>query len=92
METAKPPIKKAVALSYDAGQDAAPKIVAKGKGVLAERIEAIAKENHILIHQDKSLADYLSALDLNQEIPPELYSVVAEILAFIYRADNDYKG
>ncbi len=63
-------------------------VVAKGKGVLAERIEQIASEFGIPIKEDQVLADYLMALDLYEEIPPELYKVVAEVLAYIYSMDR----
>lgn len=80
--------KKAVALRYDQEQDQAPVVVAKGRGVLAERIESIANEYGIPVQEDQVLADYLMALDLYEEIPPELYKVVAEVLAYIYSMDR----
>jgi flagellar biosynthesis protein len=75
---------KAAALKYRHGIDSAPTLVAKGKGKIAEKIIAIAKENGIAIKEDKELVEFLSMLDLYQEIPPELYRAVAEILAFVY--------
>lgn len=77
--------KKAAALRYDAKKDAAPKVVAKGSGKIAERILQIAKEHNVPIKDDPQLVEVLSTLDLYQEIPPELYRAVAEILAFVYR-------
>jgi len=77
--------KKAAALRYDAKKDAAPRVVAKGSGKIAERILQIAKEYNIPIKDDPQLAGILSTLDLYQEIPLELYRAVAEILAFVYR-------
>jgi flagellar biosynthesis protein len=77
--------KKAAALKYDAKKDAAPKVVAKGSGKIAERILQIAKEHNVPIKDDPQLVEVLSTLDLYQEIPPELYRAVAEILAFVYR-------
>jgi flagellar biosynthesis protein len=77
--------KKAAALRYDARKDAAPKVVAKGKGKVAEKILQIAKEHNVPIKDDPQLVEVLSTLDLYQEIPPELYRAVAEILAFVYR-------
>ena len=77
--------KKAAALRYDAKKDAAPKVVAKGKGKVAEKILQIAKEHNVPIKDDPQLVEVLSTLDLYQEIPPELYRAVAEILAFVYR-------
>jgi flagellar biosynthesis protein len=79
---------KAVALKYNPQKDRAPKIVAKGLGEIAERIVAIAKANDITLYEDKNLAEILAALDLEIEIPPELYRAVAEVLAFIYRLNG----
>ena len=76
--------KKAVALKYERGKDRAPKVVAKGKGLIAEKILEIAKENKIPLYEDKGLAEVLEALEINTEIPPELYRAVAEVLAFVY--------
>ncbi len=75
---------KAAALKYKHGQDSAPTLVAKGKGKVAEQIIQIAKEHGIAIKEDRELVEFLSMLDLYQEIPPELYRAVAEILAFVY--------
>ena len=79
--------KTAVALSYDP-EETAPKIIASGKGHLAEKIIDKANETNIPIHEDKSLADTLSRLELGSYIPPELYDVVAEILVFVDRMDQ----
>ena len=75
-------VKKAVALSYEAG-DVAPKIVAAGKGELAEKIVKKAEEAKVPVHKDDKLADTLSKLEIGDVIPPELYEVVAEILVFV---------
>ena len=83
-----PPKKKAVALRYDTTQDAAPKMIAKGRGEIAEKMIALAKEHGIPIQEDADLVEILAKLDLNADIPPETYLVVAEILAFIYRANS----
>lgn len=80
--------KKAVALRYDQESDQAPIVVAKGKGLLAERIEMLAHEFGVPVKEDQVLADYLMALDLYEEIPPQLYQVVAEVLAYIYSMDR----
>jgi flagellar biosynthesis protein len=80
-----PPPLKVVALRYQGKQDRAPKLAAKGRGYMAERIIEIAKAENIPIREDKNLVEILSRLDLNQEIPPEVYRAVAEILAFVYR-------
>ncbi|TDF98245.1 EscU/YscU/HrcU family type III secretion system export apparatus switch protein [Paenibacillus piri] len=81
------PIKKAVALKYAPDQKA-PVLVAKGKGHLADAIMKKAKDNGVPIQEDSSLVEVLSKLDLDQEIPSELYQLVAEILSFIYRSDG----
>lgn len=82
------PLKKAVALRYSPESQKAPTLVAKGKGHMAETILQKAKENGIPIQEDKSLVEVLSKLELDQEIPSELYELVAEILSFIYRSDQ----
>ena len=79
--------KTAVALSYDP-EDTAPKIIATGKGHLAEKIIDTAKEADIPIHKDEALADTLSRLELGSNIPPELYEVVAEVLVFVDKMDR----
>ncbi len=83
----KPKIKKAVALSYDV-EDDAPKVLATGRGYIAERILDRAKESDIPMHRDASLAESLSKLELGENIPAELYDVVAEILVFVDRMDR----
>jgi len=83
--------KDAIALKYDLESDAAPKIVAKGKGLIADEIVSKAKEFGVPIQEDPSLIEVLSKLDINQSIPEDLYSVVAELFAFIYRADKQLK-
>ena len=77
--------RKAAALKYNPKEAAAPKVVAKGSGWLADKILEVAKEHRIPLRQDPQLVEVLSAIDLNREIPPELYKAVAEILAFVYK-------
>lgn len=79
--------KTAVALSYNP-DDPAPKIIATGKGYLAEKIINKANEEKIPIHKDEALANSLSRLELGSYIPPELYEVVAEIFAFLDSMDQ----
>jgi len=79
---------KAAALKYDVQVNSAPVIKAKGKGNVAEKIIQLARENNIPIKEDPDLVELLVQLDLEQEIPPELYKLVAEILAFVYRLDS----
>jgi flagellar biosynthesis protein len=80
-----PARRRAVALSYNAGQDVAPRVAATGQGVLAERIIALARANGVPLREDPVLIAALATLDLDQVIPPELYAVVAEVLAYVYR-------
>lgn len=80
-------IKQAVALEYDPSETA-PRVVASGRGVLAERIIERAKESDVPIHRDDKLADTLSRLEIGDMIPPELYEVVAEILVFVDSMDK----
>jgi len=82
---------KAVALRYDQKIDDAPKIIGKGRGLIAEKIIALAEEQGIPIHKDTDLVEILARLNLNQEIPEEAYLIVSEILAFIYRTNESYK-
>ncbi|HEY8420452.1 MAG TPA: EscU/YscU/HrcU family type III secretion system export apparatus switch protein [Thermoclostridium sp.] len=81
-------IKKATALSYTPNEDRAPKVIASGKGVFAEKIIEKAKEENIPVVEDSDLASKLSELKTGSEIPVELYEVVAEILAFVSRVDE----
>ena len=77
--------RKAAALSYERQRDRAPKVVAKGRGAVAERIVAVAREHAVPVREDPDLAQMLDALDINSEIPAELYRAVAEVLVFVYR-------
>lgn len=80
-------IKQAIALEYDPS-DQAPRVVASGRGILAEKIIEKAKESDVPIHRDDKLADTLSRLEIGEMIPPELYEVVAEILIFVDSMDK----
>ena len=77
-----------IALKYDPEQNVAPKMVAKGRGHVAENILAAAQKNAIPVYQNKSLVNMLMALELDKEIPTELYTTVAEVLAYVYRIDK----
>ncbi|MFG6355405.1 MAG: EscU/YscU/HrcU family type III secretion system export apparatus switch protein [Acetatifactor sp.] len=79
--------KQAIALEYNPEEDA-PKVIASGRGKLAERIIEKAKESDVPIHRDDKLADTLSRLEIGDAIPPELYEVVAEILIFVDSMDK----
>ena len=86
-EQNRPP--KAVALRYDREQLPAPSVVAKGQGELARKILALAQEHDVPVRADADLLELLSACDLGQEIPAELYSAVAELLAYLYRLNGE---
>ncbi|MBI4984675.1 MAG: EscU/YscU/HrcU family type III secretion system export apparatus switch protein [Rhodocyclales bacterium] len=77
----------AVALAY-AASDAAPKVVAKGRGLIAEQIVARAREHGVYVHESKELVALLSQVDLDEHIPPQLYVAIAELLAWLYRIEN----
>jgi flagellar biosynthesis protein len=74
----------AAALQYEQEKDNAPKITAKGKGLIAEKIIELARENGVPIQQDTGLVQILCKLDIDEEIPVELYRAIAELLAFVY--------
>jgi flagellar biosynthesis protein len=84
-------LKEAVALKYSPPKDPAPKVTAKGRGVIAEKIIELAKRYDIPIQEDPDLVQILAQLELDQEIPPELYQVVAEILAFVYSLNSQWQ-
>jgi flagellar biosynthesis protein len=83
---------KAVSLKYERGLDRAPRVTAKGRGELARKILALAREHGVPIEKDTALLDALYRLDINEQIPEELYRVVAEVLAFVYRMNSARKG
>lgn len=80
--------KKVAALKYKQGDEAAPRLAAKGKGFLAEKILEIAKEHKIPIRKDADLVEVLEKLEVDQEIPLEIFAVVAEIFAYIYKTNQ----
>lgn len=75
----------AVALGYDAEKDNAPRVLASGQGVVAQKIIELAKQNGVMIKEDPLLVAALATLEVDTLIPPELYAVVAEVLAYVYR-------
>jgi len=85
-------IKKAVALKYDREKDTAPRVTAKGTGLIAEKIVELAEKEGIPITEDPDLVTALAQLDFHDEIPPELYRAVAEILAFAYRINSKMRN
>lgn len=82
-----PPL-KAAALQYSQGQQAAPKLTAKGAGAVAEKIIELAKEHGIPLHADADLVEVLEKVELDTEIPLEVYAVVAEIFSYLYRTNQ----
>lgn len=83
--------KKAIALKYEKGEFKAPHVAAKGRGDLAERIIAIAKKHDVPIHNDADLVEILDKVEIEQEIPLEVYTVVAEIFSYIYKVNKKQK-
>ena len=82
---------KAVAVRYRKEQDRAPTVVAKGRGVVARRIKELALEHGIPVRRDDDLIELLAEVDVDREIPAELYAAVAEILAWVYRANESLR-
>ena len=80
--------KNASVLKYESNQDLSPKLIAKGKGMVAGHIIAEAEKHRIPIKKDPTLSELLSQLEINQTIPEELYQAVAEVFAFIYTIDR----
>ncbi|MCA1053496.1 EscU/YscU/HrcU family type III secretion system export apparatus switch protein [Rossellomorea aquimaris] len=83
------PRKEAIALGYEQSGESAPKVLAKGKGFVAENIISKANEHGVVIQEDKSLLSLLGKLDIGESIPEELYGAVAEVFAFVYRLDKE---
>ncbi len=81
------PLQTAVALAYQSG-DSAPKIVAKGRGLIAEQIIARAREHGVFVHESKEMVSLLMQVDLDDRIPPALYRAVAELLAWLYHIES----
>ncbi len=81
----------AAALKYDDKEDDVPKLLAKGEGYMAENIVKTAKEAGVSIYKDAKLAQQLQNLEMGEEIPSELYEVVAEVLIFIAKMDQNYR-
>ncbi len=76
--------KKAAALKYDAEIGSAPRVTAKGQGTVAENIIEMAEKHNVPVHKDSDLVEVLSGLDMEEEIPQDVYLAVAELLAFVY--------
>ncbi len=82
---------KAVALSYDKESNSAPKVTAKGEGLTAENIIKIAKLHDIPIKKDEDLVEMLSKLEVDREVPPEMYKAIAEVFSYIYKLTKEKK-
>ncbi len=82
-------VKKAIALRYDQGKEQAPKVLAKGNGLVAKEIVMKAKDHNVHVHEDEALVELLSKLEIHQQIPEELYGAVAEIFAFVYQLEKE---
>ncbi|MBP0596982.1 EscU/YscU/HrcU family type III secretion system export apparatus switch protein [Herbaspirillum sp. LeCh32-8] len=91
MEKPNIPLQNAVALAYNASK-AAPTVVAKGRGLVAEAIIARARESGVYVHESKELVSLLMQVELDQQIPPALYRTVAELLAWLYRIEKMQLG
>jgi flagellar biosynthesis protein len=87
----KTPITQAVAVLYDEKESDSPKIIASGKGTVAEKIIETAREAGIHIQEDPNLAELLSKVPIGDEIPVELYQTVAEVLAFVFQVNEKFK-
>jgi len=85
------PLQSAVALAYQSGAPA-PKVVAKGRGLVAEQIIEVALEAGVFIHESKELVSLLMEVDLDRQIPPTLYRTIAELLAWLYHIESAQKS
>lgn len=92
MATRNEKIKIANALKFDPGKDAAPQLIAKGLGLIAENIIKKAEANEIPVYVDEKLSNQLKQLEIGDQIPYELYEVVAEVLVFIGTVDQSKKS
>lgn len=81
-------VQKAAALKYDKIKGVAPKVVAKGKGETAQKIISLARENNLPIRKDEDLVELLSKVELDKEVPENLYKAVAEVFVFVYKMTN----
>lgn len=82
----------AAALQYDGKKDAAPRVTARGRGIIAEKIIELARKHDVPIKNDPALVQILSKLDIDEQIPTEIYKAVAEIMAFVYSVNEKRRG
>lgn len=92
MDKEKKGIVIAAALEYDEERDSAPRVTARGRGSTAEKIIGLAKKHGVPIKEDPALAEILSRLDIDEQIPVELYKAIAEVLVFVYSLNERYRG
>jgi flagellar biosynthesis protein len=85
------PRERAVALKYRREEDSAPKVVAKGEGYVAAAIKEQARRHGIPLQRDDDLIELLAQVEIDRQIPPELYAAVAEVLSWVYRANEAVK-
>ncbi len=81
--------KKAVALRYRDDEDSAPRVIAKGEGTVAQRIREVAQESGVPLYEDDALVEVLAQIELDREVPPELYKAVAEVMSWVYKANSN---
>ncbi|MCL2219823.1 MAG: EscU/YscU/HrcU family type III secretion system export apparatus switch protein [Chitinispirillia bacterium] len=82
----------AVALKYNENEEAAPRVTARGFGLMADKIREMAELSGVPIRKDSDLVELLAQIDIDREIPPQLYAAVAEVLAMVYKANNAIGG
>ena len=84
--------KQAVAVRYDSAKESAPRVIAKGRGHIAEKILELARENNVPIHENSDLVEMLAMVELFDKVPPELYAAVAEVLVWVYKVNQERKS
>jgi flagellar biosynthesis protein len=82
------PVQEAVALRYSKDKEDAPRVVAKGRGFVAQQLLAVARRHAVPVYQNQAVTNLLMAVELDREIPPDLYQAVANVLAYVYRMDG----
>jgi flagellar biosynthesis protein len=86
------PVTKAAALKYDKDKTSAPRLTAKGRGLVAQKILELAASNNIPLYRDADLIEILDKTELDTEIPLEVYAVVAEVFAYVYKVNQEKKA
>jgi len=80
---------RAIAIKFDSEEDSAPKVIAMGAGEIARKIKEVARENDVPLYHDSSLVEVLSSVEIGEEIPIEVYEIMARIIAWVYTLDNN---